>query len=261
MTSLRNLLELGEKFGVELVLARTGRTADGFTLRFREFPRPFGLEIQVRQNPLTWQSAVKLDRQAGEVLKAVRARHIDYPEEIQDLINVASNFLSHIELRVNNLEISLLDTQEDWQSLELVSKSRKYDSEPFEALRDYLTVIVGTVLDIFTEKFAEDFIGEEEGGAEKQTYNRYERSAVNRARCIEAHGTKCSACGIDPGSQYGLDSSSLIHVHHLKPLSMMGGRAAVNPISDLVPLCPTCHNVAHKRNPPFTPVEIKEMLG
>lgn len=261
MTSLRTLLELGEKFGVELVLVRSGSNTDGFALRFQEFPRPFGLEIQVRQNPLTWQSVVKLDRQAGEVLRGVQARHIDNPEEIQDFINVASNFLGHVELRVNNLEISLLDAQENWQSVELVSKSLKHDNEPFEALREYLTVIVGTVLDIFTEKFAEDLSGEEEGGAERQTYNRYERSAVNRARCIEVHGTKCSACGVDPGSQYGLDSSSLIHVHHLKPLSMMGGRATVNPISDLVPLCPTCHNVAHKRNPPYTPVEIQEMLG
>jgi 5-methylcytosine-specific restriction protein A len=43
-----------------------------------------------------------------------------------------------------------------------------------------------------------------------------------------------------------------IHVHHLTPLSTINGEYEVNPISDLIPVCPNCHAMIHKSNPPLT---------
>ena len=39
----------------------------------------------------------------------------------------------------------------------------------------------------------------------------------------------------------------------------MKGEYNLNPISDLVPVCPNCHAMIHQRKPPFTINEIKEM--
>ena len=73
---------------------------------------------------------------------------------------------------------------------------------------------------------------------------------------IEIHGASCKACGLDVGDFYGVDGAAIIHIHHLTPLSNLETEVVVNPRTDLVPLCPNCHNFAHKRKPPFTIPEI-----
>lgn len=262
MSELRELIDsVGVLFGVNLRLLRPGDSRNSFVLRINELPEPFGLAIRVQQNPLTWQSITELDRLAGEVIQSVKSRFLETPEELAHLLEVGSQSLGHLELQVNKVELSKVDSEATWSSLLLITKSKKADTEPISTLRDFLIATVGSALDIFTERFADDLEGEHEGHSEIRTYNRYERSSVNRSLCLAAKGTACAACGLDPGRHYGIDSASLIHVHHLTPLSMMGGSAVVNPERDLIPLCPTCHNVAHKRQPPFTPEEISSMIS
>jgi len=43
----------------------------------------------------------------------------------------------------------------------------------------------------------------------------------------------------------------VIHVHHIVPVSQMQSSYQLNPIKDLVPLCPNCHNIVHRINPPL----------
>jgi 5-methylcytosine-specific restriction protein A len=50
-------------------------------------------------------------------------------------------------------------------------------------------------------------------------------------------------------------------VHHLIPVSKLGEGYRINPKTDLVPLCPTCHGVAHRRTPPWTIEELREMIA
>ncbi len=40
----------------------------------------------------------------------------------------------------------------------------------------------------------------------------------------------------------------------------MGETYEVDPINDLIPVCPNCHTMIHKRKPPYSIDEIKEML-
>ena len=35
---------------------------------------------------------------------------------------------------------------------------------------------------------------------------------------------------------------------------------ALDPINDLIPVCPNCHAMLHRRIPPYTPEELKNML-
>lgn len=100
-----------------------------------------------------------------------------------------------------------------------------------------------------------------EGAMTVVKVNRYERSPINRLRCIGHYGAECWACDLDFEKRYGPEAAGFIEVHHRVPVSEMTEGYSVDPIRDLVPLCSNCHSVAHRRNPPYQPAEIREFLG
>ena len=51
----------------------------------------------------------------------------------------------------------------------------------------------------------------------------------------------------------------LSYIHHLEKISSKG-EGLVDPIEDLVPVCPNCHAMLHSNDPPITPEELKEIL-
>ena len=59
------------------------------------------------------------------------------------------------------------------------------------------------------------------------------------------------------GELYEAIAEGIIEVHHIKPISEIGIDYQIDPINDLVPLCPNCHRVVHKRNPPYTVEEVQ----
>ncbi|BDB70002.1 hypothetical protein CTTA_4561 [Comamonas testosteroni] len=89
----------------------------------------------------------------------------------------------------------------------------------------------------------------------------YERNASARKQCIAHYGATCQACGLSYEKKYGIIGANLIHVHHLKPLSSIGHLYQVDPIHDLVPLCATCHHVAHSRDDPYSVAEIRAAIA
>ncbi len=100
-----------------------------------------------------------------------------------------------------------------------------------------------------------------EGAVRRVTVNAYERNRVARSRCIAHYGTSCFVCGFSFGLKYGELLEGFIHVHHLRQLSEIASQYEVDPIVDLRPVCPNCHAVMHRRNPPFSIDEVKRMLG
>lgn len=89
----------------------------------------------------------------------------------------------------------------------------------------------------------------------------YERDREARAECLRHYGYSCSVCGFDFRSTYGEIGTDMIHVHHLVPVSSVHEPHAVDPIRDLRPICPNCHAVIHRRQPPFSIEEVKRMLA
>lgn len=85
-----------------------------------------------------------------------------------------------------------------------------------------------------------------EGEKKQLTINQYERNPIARQRCIEANGCKCKVCGIDFEEKYGEIGHGFIHVHHVIPISTIGETYQVDPINDLVPVCPNCHAMLHR---------------
>lgn len=92
----------------------------------------------------------------------------------------------------------------------------------------------------------------EEGAVRTVMVNAFERNALARQRCIEHYGLACSVCALEFGARYGPFGQGLIHVHHLKPLAVIGHSYKVDPIADLRPVCPNCHAVIHRSDPPLS---------
>lgn len=100
-------------------------------------------------------------------------------------------------------------------------------------------------------------------GAEYATISdRFERNKKARALCIEAHGAICAICGFDFGKAYGSELAGTIDVHHRRPLSEIREGYVVDPVRDLVPVCPNCHRVLHSKpgGGAFTVDEVRAML-
>ncbi|WCI09584.1 HNH endonuclease [Arthrobacter sp. OVS8] len=92
--------------------------------------------------------------------------------------------------------------------------------------------------------------------------NRYEQDPDARRACIAHHGTSCAACGFSFEQKYGQIGRDFIPVHHLVPVSQLGGGYQLDPISDLVPLCANCHAMAHHGvGTPRTVAELRRIIG
>jgi 5-methylcytosine-specific restriction endonuclease McrA len=100
-----------------------------------------------------------------------------------------------------------------------------------------------------------------EGQGVQIVVNRYERDAPARAACLNHFGYLCQICKVDLSTVYGPIAAGLVHVHHLRPLSQIAGEYEVRPEQDLIPVCPNCHAVVHRHDPPLTPDEVREMIS
>ena len=95
--------------------------------------------------------------------------------------------------------------------------------------------------------FLDDTIKYQEGAVMQVLINKFERNSEARRQCIEAHGCYCHVCGLDFAKMYGEIGDGFIHVHHIVPLSSIGAEYNVDPIKDLIPVCPNCHAMLHRQ--------------
>jgi 5-methylcytosine-specific restriction protein A len=100
-----------------------------------------------------------------------------------------------------------------------------------------------------------------EGARTRIEVNRYERDRRNRAAALAIHGYSCKACKLDMEERYGSAAAGMMEVHHVTPVSQVGEDYIIDPRTDLTPLCPNCHAVAHRRNPPYSVDDLREMLA
>jgi hypothetical protein len=107
----------------------------------------------------------------------------------------------------------------------------------------------------------------EEGRGTAILVNRYERKVENREACIRANGTKCVVCGFYFPSFYGsigfgANGKGYIHIHHLTTLGSLKGKALrFDPAKDMLPVCPNCHEMLHRSDPPYTPDQLRAIIA
>lgn len=100
-----------------------------------------------------------------------------------------------------------------------------------------------------------------EGRIIELTLSIYERDPDARKACLNHYGRRCQACDLDFGETYGDLGQGFIHVHHIIPLSKIRSVHVVDPIKDLVPVCPNCHAMLHiNQGEPLSVEQLRDIL-
>ena len=124
------------------------------------------------------------------------------------------------------------------------------------AIFDAFDVLIGKTIPAFEKeletKLQEDFV---EGEQETATITKYERNPQARAACLAYHGYTCKICGMSFEKTYGPEFKDIIEVHHIVPLHQIGEAYVVDPINDLVPVCPNCHTAIHSTHGGRIPIK------
>lgn len=100
-----------------------------------------------------------------------------------------------------------------------------------------------------------------EGALRQILVNAYERNRDAVHQCKQHHGTACVICGFDFETVYGVEFAGFIHVHHLRPLSLIASEYQVDPVNDLCPVCPNCHAVIHFGGKLRSTDDVKQLLA
>lgn len=84
-----------------------------------------------------------------------------------------------------------------------------------------------------------------------------ERNPAARAACLAHFGHCCAVCGFDFAATFGEIGEGYIHVHHRRDLCLSDGPTHIDPVRDLIPLCPNCHAMVHRVKPSM---EVQELV-
>ena len=106
--------------------------------------------------------------------------------------------------------------------------------------------------DVYDVDYPEDDEKLYEGALVTVKANKYERNQKARRECVAKKGYQCSVCGRDFEATYGEIGKNFI--------STIGKEYELNVDTDLVPVCPNCHYMLHRKNPPYTIEELKEII-
>ena len=193
----------------------------------------------------------------------------------------ASDYVNNLKLmmegarytRTNNIETTkyyLKKISEDYgnESLRNALTAIQKHIEYYESLNHGKLPGIKSILDTYTSLlntkiellFPDEIDASDnliEGAKKTIIVNSYERNAIARKICIEKYGSKCAVCSIDFQHDYGDIGKGFIHVHHLTRLSDIRQGYQINPILDLRPVCPNCHSMLHRKNPPYTIEELR----
>ena len=137
---------------------------------------------------------------------------------------------------------------------ELGEARRRLDTLPAKAFPEFLAAVPGLSEEIPTRQTYPV------GSVQRVLVNQYERNPRARAACIRHHGAQCTVCDFDFENRYGERGRGYIHVHHKRPLSSLPSTYRLDPKNDLVPVCPNCHAMLHRREPPLDVEQLRPLL-
>ena len=129
-----------------------------------------------------------------------------------------------------------------------------------EIYNDFLELLDNKIEPIIYADDVDENTEYAEGKTKKVIVNSYERNQIARKKCIEHFGVICRVCSFDFEKKYGEIGKNFIHVHHKIDISTIGNEYSVDPINDLIPVCPNCHSMLHKKKPAYTIDELKQMI-
>ena len=172
-----------------------------------------------------------------------------------------------IELKINDrtyTQNEFIDDSSKWYKFYLkFSKVAYYDSgneNKIDSALNYIFYIFAMIFSITSYEII-GIVGKSEGSEYEEVTKKHERNPINRELCLKVKGYICSVCGFKFEDKYGEIGKNFIEVHHSVPVSQMGEDHVVDPIKELFPLCSNCHSMIHRKNPPFTIEELKNIIN
>ncbi len=148
------------------------------------------------------------------------------------------------QIRIRATQI-IADTINDVEEIRLVQEWTKLATGLFLSLLDVEGI---------------DELQHAEGKISQVLQTKYERNPVNRELCLDANGYVCKICGFDFEKVYGEIGHNFIHVHHIEKVSSFGGEYYLNPVTDMIPVCPNCHAMLHREDPPISPEKLRGII-
>ena len=250
--------------GIKLAtVARSRSAVEDLDFRISGLEEPNGVGIRLFRTAMGLAARSHFDLFSQDLVQRAEKTFSESPGEVMFLLDSVKKPAS-VEVLVNGSALDKMHTEQAWNKLDFRWFVPDVETKNEWELAEELLAIAVPVLFDFLTGFGSpaglEYLGEVEGTSISGSCGRYKRSAANRVACLQHFGAVCMACGLRPETTYGDEGPSIIHVHHLVPLSAMEVPKALSPIEDLVPLCPNCHNFAHKRNPPYTPEEIRAKI-
>ncbi len=210
----------------------------------------------------------------NEIRLKIIAKPDEYGIDFLSLINKSNtikrknfcNLWDKVEKKLNliidgNYETkeSFINNQNNWKTFEIEFSKVPYyeikEDADDEAIK-YITLICGMMLSLFDYSIN----GYAEGNKHEEITTKYERNFINRELSLYLKGYKCSICGFDFEKTYGKIGKEFIEVHHEVMVSDMGENYTVDILKDLFPVCPNCHAMLHRKYPPYTIDEMKEII-
>lgn len=231
-----------------------------------------GFGIIIGRTPRRVEASFRADRFSGELLRLMACAEEEAWNLFISLLDDARNRGIRVIASIDDRPLASVGDlgRHDWSRLEVdcdkrlplgIVNANDINKEAF----DVAAVCAGLILSLLPMEDTREAPplfegGLPEGACMRVEVNRYERNRSNRAACIAHHGDSCTVCGFNFGKVYGDHGRGFIEVHHKVPVSAMGGAYRISPIEDLIPVCPNCHAMLHRTDPPMTLNELRTLL-
>jgi len=255
---------LGLRIGRRIL---SGTSGFDHQVRLLDIAAPYGFVLNVGDDYLSWTIRLEMDNSSAPLIRLMGQNSKLRAETFSALRKLMTERSDRVEFRVNGKTPENLDSEGDWESIRFEAiRNYVHPEESFNCFGELLLDSMSTILCLVVSQ--EEWVESSEAPSSKLEGERQsvvlskpERNRYNRAICLQFHGFACFGCGFKMDEIYGPIGSGVIHVHHLVPLSELDGPVRVDPISDLVPLCPNCHNIVHQVAPPLSIEKLRELTG
>ncbi|MEO3736813.1 HNH endonuclease [Shewanella baltica] len=127
-----------------------------------------------------------------------------------------------------------------------------------DSYRANLTLSVAKVA--YSDEVPERLTSFIEDGVKQVIINAYERDPKARTACIEKYSATCQVCDFNFETKYGEIGKGFINVHHKVDIAIIGKSYQVDPVNDLIPVCPNCHAMLHTEKPAMDIEKLKQLI-
>lgn len=225
----------------------------------------FEVKIYFRQR-IRMIVEVEPQKYAASMIEEINNAGIDKRKIFLGYVEQIIQKCSRFEFFVNQYLLDITTSEawkEKWNSFRIratqIIEDPLNEEEEIQIVQEWARMFVGLIMSLLEiEKIVER--GFSEGKVTQVLHNRYERNPVNRELCLSANGYTCKICGFDFRQFYGELGYKFIHVHHIEPVSSYGGEYYPDPVKDMIPVCPNCHAMLHRVNPPIKPERLQEII-